>query len=216
MNVIYVDGDQSANPTLKWLVDHNAQQSPPAQIFVAIAPNYKCRVETLRELEVKYSNLSVIVVTPYPNSADFMLVAEFQKQLLRKERHCKHILITADRAVRKTFNELAKMNGLGKRNLTIITDVELKDTDYSFLWRPIKDITVEPDLQLVNEAVKDQWNVNLDDDSVIITHKDGSAVVVKKENNERIAEEILARMALDLYANQQPSEHSSGSEQHSS
>ncbi|HFQ5129574.1 TPA: hypothetical protein ACGUU0_004080 [Vibrio vulnificus] len=61
----------------------------------------------------------------------------------------------------------------------------------------------------------DLWDVKIDGDSVIITHKDGSGVVVKKENNERIADEILARMALDLYAKQQPSAHSRGSGQHS-
>ena len=60
----------------------------------------------------------------------------------------------------------------------------------------------------------DLWDVKIDGDSSIITHKDGSGVVVKKENNERIADEILARMALDLYDNQQPSEHSNGSGQH--
>lgn len=44
----------------------------------------------------------------------------------------------------------------------------------------------------------DDWNIQDKGEDVIITHKDGSGVVVKKENNDRIAADILARLAVDL------------------
>lgn len=51
----------------------------------------------------------------------------------------------------------------------------------------------------------DLWDVKVEGNNVIVTHKDGSGVVVKQDCNERIADEILARMALDLLEQRKPS-----------
>ncbi|MCG6387557.1 hypothetical protein K6U51_12220 [Vibrio fluvialis] len=42
------------------------------------------------------------------------------------------------------------------------------------------------------------WSVKASGDDLIISHADNSYVVVKREGNDRIAADILARMAIDL------------------
>ncbi len=52
----------------------------------------------------------------------------------------------------------------------------------------------------------DNWNIKEQGNELIVTHSDGSGVVVKKEDNDRIAADILARLALDILKSQSKSQ----------
>lgn len=52
--------------------------------------------------------------------------------------------------------------------------------------------------QSSQDAVMENWSVKVDGSYVIVTHKDGSGVVVEDDKKSTIAESILSRLALDL------------------
>lgn len=42
------------------------------------------------------------------------------------------------------------------------------------------------------------WDIEIDGDTIIITHPKVGGVVVKKEGNDRIAADILAALVMDI------------------